>query len=217
MLPLQDDQPRRRFPFVTIPLIALNAAVFTDWQLRIGIDESAAIAGMTPAEFFRSPLPESLMHMVSAMFLHGGWMHLVGNMWFLWIFGSNVESETGAARYLFFYLVCGVIAAFTHIFFSPDAHTPMIGASGAISGVLGAYLVLHPSARITTFVPIVIFLRVIELPAWIFLAVWIGLQILYQAAANASGRHSGGGVAYLAHIGGFFAGMVLIFFFKKRR
>jgi membrane associated rhomboid family serine protease len=217
MLPLYDNQPKRRFPFITIILIALNAAVFTGWQLRIGIDQSAEIAGMQPAQFLRWPLQESLLHMVAAMFMHGGWTHLIGNMWFLWIFGSTIEGETGSLQYMVFYFICGLIAAFAHILFTDNIHTPMIGASGAISGVLGAYLILHPTAEIATFVPLWIFLRVIALPAWVFLMIWIGLQIFSQTAVSASAQHSGGGVAYLAHIGGFFAGMILIFFFKNER
>jgi len=215
MLPLYDDQPTKRFPFVTILVILANALVFVGWQLQIGIQQSVDIGGLIPVEFAHAPYTWSLMHMVSAMFMHAGWMHLVGNMWFLWIFGNNIEDAMGSIRFVAFYLVCGVIAALAHVLISPDSETPMIGASGAVSGVLGAYLVLHPAARITTFVPLGVFMRLMEIPAWVFLAVWIGVQILSQAASGAAGQHTGGGVAYLAHIGGFFAGMILIFFFKK--
>jgi membrane associated rhomboid family serine protease len=214
MLPLYDDQPIKRFPFVTIFLIALNVLVFTGWQLNVGMDKSVALGGLVPATLLHAPTPEHCERIVTAMFLHGGWLHLVGNMWFLWIFGNNIEDATGSLRFLLFYLLCGIAAAMAHIFFAPHSHTPMIGASGAISGVLGAYLVLHPRAAITTLVPLFIFIRIMEIPAWFFLLFWIGLQILSQAASPHTG---GGGVAYLAHIGGFFAGVPLIFFFKKQR
>ena len=216
MLPLYDDQPAKRFPFVTILVILANALVFVGWQLQVGMQQSVDIGGLIPAEFAGAPYTWSFMHMGSAMFMHAGWMHLIGNMWFLWIFGNNIEDAMGSIRFVVFYLVCGVIAALVHVLIQSGSDIPMIGASGAVSGVLGAYLVLHPSARITTFLPLGIFMRVIEVPAWIFLAVWIGLQILSQAASGA-GQHTGGGVAYLAHIGGFVAGVVLIFFFKKQR
>jgi membrane associated rhomboid family serine protease len=213
MLPLYDDQPTKRFPFVTIFLIALNVLVFVGWQLKVGLDRSVVLGGLVPSSLLHAQAPEHSLRILSAMFMHGGWLHLVGNMWFLWIFGNNIEDATGSVRFLFFYLLCGLAAAMAHIFFAPHSHTPMIGASGAVSGVLGAYLVLHPRASIITLVPLFIFVRIMEIPAWFFLLFWIGLQILSQTATP----HTGGGVAYLAHIGGFFTGLALIFFFKKNR
>jgi membrane associated rhomboid family serine protease len=217
MLPLHDDQQTRRFPFVTILIIALNVAVFAGWQLCVGLPQSVALAAMVPAEFTQSPSPQAVAHMIASMFMHGSWMHLIGNMWFMWIFGNNIEDATGHARFTVFYFVCGILADFAHIFATPNSVTPMIGASGAVSGILGAYLMLHPNARISTFIPLGIFFRVLELPAYVFLLIWIGFQILSQMASGVASHRHGGGVAYLAHIGGFCAGLFLIFFFKEER
>jgi len=197
MLPLHDDQRSRRFPFATILIIAANAAVFCDWQLRVGIEKSVFEWGLTPSTFLNSSWLPGMAHMVSSMFLHGGWMHLIGNMWFLFVFGKNVEGAVGAVRFLFFYVLCGIAADYLYVLFSPASRIPLVGASGAISGVLGAYLALYPRASITTLAP---FFYSLRLPAWFFLIVWFGLQILYQAAASSRGHH-GGDVAYLAHIG----------------
>jgi len=213
MLPLYDDRPRQRFPFATLLLIFLNFLVFAGWQLRAGIPESVEIGAMIPAEFMHSPSPDNFIHMAASMFMHAGWLHILGNMWFLWIFGANVEGAIGPGSFFLFYLLCGVAADLVHIAFSPDSLLPMIGASGAVSGVLGAYLILHPKASITTFVPIILFFKIVQVRAWFFLLVWIGFQVLAQATAH----RQEGGVAYLAHIGGFFSGVLLIFFFKKAR
>jgi len=210
MLPLHDDLQARRFPFATLLVIAANVAVFVQWQLRIGINRSVAIGGLVPAMFVNSPWQPGVAHMVSSMFMHAGWMHLLGNMWFLWVFGRNIEDCMGFLRFMLFYLLCGIAADYVYVYFSSSSEIPLVGASGAISGVLGAYLLLHPDASITTLTP---YFYCIRLPAWFFLIVWIGMEILYQIGS--SGRHSGGGVAYLAHIGGFLAGLILIFFFKN--
>lgn len=213
MLPLHDDHARERFPFATLFLISLNFLVFVGWQLKVGIPESVEIGAMIPAEFNHSPSPDNFVHLAASMFMHGGWMHLLGNMWFLWIFGSNVEDAVGPYRFALFYLLCGAAAGFLYVAFSPASPLPMIGASGAVSGVLGGYLVLRPKASITTFVPILIFFKIIRVRAWFFLLVWIAFQVLSQAVSP----QESGGVAYLAHIGGFFSGVLLIFFFKKQR
>ena len=217
MFPLYDDQQTKTFPFVTILLVAVNAWIFAAWQLRVGIEKSVHLAALVPAEWSHAPTPISFSHMLASMFMHGSWMHLIGNMWFMWIFGNNVEDAVGHFRFVIFYFVCGVCADFSHIAATPFSHVPMIGASGAISGVLGAYLVLHPRAMVTTLVPLGIFTRLIDIPAAFFLLYWIVIQILSQAASQVPSRHAAasGGVAYLAHIGGFFTGLVLIFFFKK--
>ena len=217
MIPLRDDQPTRTFACITVVIIAINAWVFAGWQVPVGIERSVLHAAMRPVEFTHSPTPESFGHLISSMFMHGSWMHLIGNMWFLWIFGNNIEDAMGHFRFIIFYLVVGVLADFAHIAYDPRSHVPMIGASGAVSGVLGAYLVLHPQARVTTLIPLGIFTRLIDVPAYLFLLFWIGLQILSQMASAVPSRRpgEGGGVAYLAHIGGFFAGLILIFFFKK--
>lgn len=218
MFPLYDDQKTRLAPVLTILLIVVNALVFAMWQLPLGIDRSVQLAALVPAEWTAAPGPVTARHMIDSMFMHGSWMHLIGNMWFMWIFGNNVEDAMGHVRFIFFYLLCGVAADFAHIAASPESMVPMIGASGAVSGVLGAYLVLHPQARVTTLIPLGILTRLVEIPAWIFLLFWIGLQFLYQVVSQVPARHhmsEGGGVAYMAHIGGFIAGLLLIFFFKK--
>lgn len=216
MIPLHDNQPTKIFPLITLVFIAINAWVFIGWQLQVGMEQSVKLAAMVPAEFTQSPAVGDLRNMVSSMFMHGGWMHLIGNMWFLWIFGNNIEDSMGHFRFIIFYLLCGIAADFAHIAASPLSSVPMIGASGAVSGVLGAYLVLHPRARVVTLVPLGLFTRLIELPAWIFLIIWIVLQILSQVVLQMQVREGPqGGVAYLAHIGGYIAGLALIFFFKK--
>lgn len=196
-------------------IIVANVFVFAGWQLQVGLRESVALAALVPAELTHHPSIDTAENLITSMFMHGGWMHLLGNMWFLWIFGNNIEDATGHFRFVIFYLLCGILAAFAHIAAEPDAAVPLVGASGAISGVLGAYLMLHPRATITTLVPLGLFTRLIEVPAFLFLLLWIGLQVLSQAASRAN--TSGGGIAYLAHIGGFVAGLILIFIFKKRR
>ncbi|MEA3187810.1 MAG: hypothetical protein QOD99_1640 [Chthoniobacter sp.] len=217
MFPLYDDQRTKRFPALTILIILVNAWVFIAWQLRVGIDQSVMLAALVPAEVTHgAPFNYSAAHMLASMFMHGSWMHLIGNMWFMWIFGNNIEDATGFIRFGFFYLICGFAADAAFIAFSPESQVPMIGASGAVSGVLGAYLVLHPTARVTTLVPLGLFTRLVDIPAFLFLLLWIGLQILSQMASQVAARQHGGGVAYLAHIGGFAAGLVLIFFFQKR-
>jgi membrane associated rhomboid family serine protease len=148
------------------------------------------------------------------MFLHGGWMHLIGNLWFLWIFGNNVEDSMGHLRFLVFYLLTGLAAATSHVLVDPGSTVPMVGASGAISGVMGAYLVLYPRARVDTLFWLLIFIRVVPLPAWVLLGYWIVLQL---AGSTVSGAAGGGGVAYAAHIGGFVAGMLLVFPFRNQK
>ena len=211
MIPLSDDQPTRSFPFVTIVIIILNALVFAGWQLRIGMEDSLGVGAFIPAMLSHHE-PGAWTRVITSIFMHGGWMHLIGNMWFLWIFGDNVEDACGAVRFAAFYLLCGVAATLAYAWFSADSTMPLLGASGAISGVLGAYLLKHPRANVRTLIPLGFFTRIVDLPAWFFLLVWMGMQILLQAASR--GGH-GGGVAYLAHIGGFVAGMGLIAFFEK--
>ena len=219
VLPLYDDQKTSTFPVLTILLIAVNTLVFALWQVPLGVNESVMHAALVPAEWTQAPGVVTFHHMINSMFMHGSWMHLIGNMWFMWIFGNNVEDAMGHFRFIIFYLVCGALADFAHIAYDPQSQVPMIGASGAVSGVLGAYLVLHPRASVVTLVPLGIFTRLMELPAFVFLLFWIALQIFSQMASAVPSRHpgQGGGVAYLAHIGGFAAGLALIFFFKKER
>jgi membrane associated rhomboid family serine protease len=211
-LPLSDDNPTARAPVVTYFLIGLCTGAFL-WQL--GHNERAVLYsyGMIPAELFglwRPPRPYQILlpwgKVLTSMFLHGGWFHLLGNMLYLWIFGNNVEDVLGRGRYLVFYLCCGAAAAFSQAFASPASHIPMVGASGAIAGVLGAYLLLHPAANVRCFVWIVIFFRIVNVPAWTMLGLWFVIQ-LFSGLSVATGRP---GVAFWAHVGGFVSGLVLV-------
>jgi membrane associated rhomboid family serine protease len=219
MIPLRDDRPTRRFPVVTLALVILNVAVFVH-ELMLA-DQRALEAffsafAVVPARLTQEPSPAAWATVFSAMFLHAGWLHLIGNMLYLWIFGNNVEAAVGRLRFLLFYLVCGVAAALTHVALAPESRTPMVGASGAVSGVLGAYLLLLPRARVLVLLPIWIFWKVIEAPAVVLLLVWFAFQ-LFSGLAALNQPPGGGGIAWWAHIGGFVAGMALIPLFKKRR
>lgn len=161
-------------------------------------------------------LPELALPFFSSMFLHGGWLHVIGNMWYLWIFGDNVEDRMGHVRYLVFYLLCGIGAGLTHIFFNPTSGVPTVGASGAIAGVMGAYLMLYPLAKVVTLVPVFFFITFIEIPALFFLGFWVLLQFI-QGTVTSTVAQDTGGVAWWAHFGGFVLGAALIFLFKKRR
>ena len=220
MIPLKDDNPTRIVPFVTVGLILANCVVFL-YELLLPPDASKALIlrlGITPGEITRAALhePGGLGHvavtLVTAMFLHGNIPHVAMNMLYLWIFGNNIEDVMGHGRFVVFYLVCGLLASLTQVAASPHSNVPMIGASGAISGVLGAYLILFPAARVTTLLFFVIFFRVVSVPAIIVLGFWFLLQLL-----NAGRGGTGGGVAVLAHIGGFVSGVVLIAGFRRRR
>jgi membrane associated rhomboid family serine protease len=198
---------------ITILLIIANFVVFAFWQLGVGLERSVVLGALTPAELTQHS-PTAIRDLFSSMFMHGSWMHLIGNMWFLWIFGNNVEDATGPIRFLFFYLLCGVLATLAHVGAEPQSIIPLVGASGAVSGVLGAYLVKHPTAYVRTVIPIGFILRVADIPAFIFLLIWVGLQLFAQAFSAVPGER--GGVAYLAHLAGFFAGVALIFLFQRR-
>jgi membrane associated rhomboid family serine protease len=221
MIPLHDDNPTTLNPLATVALIAVCCAIFL-WQLSLGArgGQMAVIGlGMIPAVLLQDlRLPPELYivppaaTVLTSMFLHGGWMHLIGNMLFLWIFGNNVEDSMGHARFLIFYLLCGVAAVFAQALPDPGSQVPMIGASGAISGVLGAYLLMYPHARVLVMIPIVFFPYFVRLPALWVLGLWFGLQLLSELTSP-----QGAGVAFRAHIGGFLAGMALIPLFKYRR
>ncbi len=218
-LPIRDDNPHTLTPYVNYGLIIACAAAFL-WQLSLGEGGDAAVAtfGLTPGQLFGTVTPEmgsptvpAILTVFTSMFLHGGWMHFLGNMLYLWIFGDNIEASLGHKRYLVFYLVCGIAAALAQCLSAPTSDVPMIGASGAIAGVLGAYLVLHPRSNIKVFVFMII-ITTINVPAFIVLGLWFGGQLLSSAAADPSAP----GVAFMAHIGGFVAGAVLVFLFKQR-
>jgi membrane associated rhomboid family serine protease len=213
MIPLRDDNPRRTVPFVTYVLIALNLLAFA-WELSLGprLQEALFSIAFIPARYWvPGHWAFDLYTIVISMFLHGGLMHIGSNMLYLWIFGDNIEDRLGHIRYLLFYLFCGFAATFAHAMFSASSSIPAIGASGAIAGVLGAYLILYPHARVMTLIPIFFFITVRELPAIIILGLWFVLQLFSGVGSlGVPSAQNAGGVAYFAHIGGFVAGMVLI-------
>jgi len=222
MIPLHDDNPTTIRPYVTVAVIVICGVAFL-WQFSSGPQGQQDIAysfGAVPAVLFGHAqlLPElyfipASLTVFSSMFLHGGWMHLIGNMLYLWIFGNNVEDSMGHVRFVVFYLVCGIAAVFAHALPNAESPIPMIGASGAISGILGAYLLLHPHARVLVLIPLGIFFHTMRLKAMWVLGFWIVLQLVSSAFADPSK----GGVAFGAHIGGFVAGLALIPFFKYRK
>ncbi len=220
MIPLHDDNPTRLTPFLTIAFIGTCVLVFL-YQASLPPRTSEAFVftfGAIPAVVFgQASLPPDLatippaMSLITSMFLHGGWMHLIGNMLYLWIFGNNIEDVMGHTRFILFYVVCGIIAALSHAMTNPSSEIPMVGASGAISGILGAYLLLFPRAEVMVLIPIFFFIRVMYVPAGLVLGLWFLFQLISGSAGIGRG---GGGVAFFAHIGGFVAGMALIGFFK---
>ncbi|HEX6158846.1 MAG TPA: rhomboid family intramembrane serine protease [Thermoanaerobaculia bacterium] len=220
MIPLRDDNPRRSVPVVTYTLVALNVLGFL-WELSLGrnLDRALFQVAFIPARFW---IPgywvSDIFNIVASMFLHGGFLHIGSNMLYLWIFGDNVEDRLGKVRYILFYFACGFIATFAHAFFSPTSNIPAIGASGAIAGVLGAYLILYPHARVMTLIPIFFFITVRELPAVLILGIWFVLQ-LFSGVGSLGVRDAQdmGGVAYWAHIGGFVAGLALIVLMGGKR
>jgi len=220
MIPLHDDNPTRITPYLTIAFMAACVLIFL-WQLSLGENVQRVIysLGMIPATVFGDKsLPAELslippwMTVFTSMFMHGGWMHLIGNMLYLWVFGNNVEDAMGHARFVVFYLLCGTAAVLAQALPDPDSAIPMIGASGAISGVLGAYLLLYPHARVLVAIPLGIIIHTMRIPAGLVLGFWFVMQLISSAATT----DQQGGVAFGAHIGGFIAGMLLIPVFKYR-
>ena len=222
MIPLRDILPRRRRPVVTVALIAVNV-VFFFYELALGpaLPQFLMQAAFVPARAFEGPISvghlggEGLSALLS-MFLHGGWLHLGGNMLYLWIFGDNIEDRLGHARFLLFYLLCGYAASFAHAFFNAGSMVPAIGASGAIAGVLGAYLLLHPGARIVSLIFLGFFFTTVEVPAIVFLPIWFLIQF-FSGLASLGGPENAGGVAWFAYIGGFVAGPLLLFLLESER
>ncbi|PYQ58993.1 MAG: rhomboid family intramembrane serine protease [Acidobacteria bacterium] len=212
MLPLSDHNPSRTVPVVNYLLIAANVLMFF-WELSLGpnIERDLFLVSFVPARFWAAPLyPPNLIRILISMFLHGGWLHLGGNMLYLWIFGDNIEDRLGHLKYVIFYLLCGSIATLSHALMLPDSRLPSIGASGAIAGVLGAYIVLFPRARVTTLIPIFVFITIRELPAILVLGLWFVLQFFVGVTSIGASPEATGGVAVFAHIGGFIAGMILV-------
>src|ERR1039457_6734962 len=213
MFPLKDTQPSYSRPVVTIALIAVNLLVFL-FEASLGPYSRNALIeyyGLVPDQV-------RLSSIVTSMFLHGGWMHVLGNMWFLWIFGDNIEDILGSAKFLLFYLLCGFAAAMAQFLADPGSRVPMVGASGAIAGVMGAYLVKFPHSRIHTLVFIFFFISTVEVPAWLMLIYWFFINLFSGVGAiGHSYASQGGGVAFLAHVGGFQAGIGLIFLLGPRQ
>ena len=221
MIPLHDDNPTRITPYLTIGFIVACVLVFI-WQLSLGENVQRAIysLGMIPATVFgdKSLPPELIvvpawMTMFTSMFMHGGFMHLIGNMLYLWIFGNNIEDSMGHVRFIVFYILCGIAAVLAQALPNPGSEIPMIGASGAISGVLGAYLLLYPHAKVLVAIPFGFYLHTMRIPAGFVLGFWFIMQLISSAGVDSER----GGVAFGAHIGGFIAGMLLIPFFKYKR
>lgn len=230
MFPLRDENPTELIPYVTVAIIAINVAV---WLLVQGagldpraLQQSVCTFGAIPGEVTGQlqALPRYTQGLQCApggltwgaiftsMFLHGGWMHLIGNMWFLWIFGNNIEDSLGHTRFMVFYILTGLAAAGGHILSDPSSPVPMVGASGAISGIMGAYLLLYPRVRILTLFFFFIFIRILPVPAWIILGYWFLIQVVSGTSAGA-----GAGVAFWAHVGGFLAGLALVKPFENKQ
>ncbi|MCS7053742.1 MAG: rhomboid family intramembrane serine protease [Ignavibacterium sp.] len=223
MIPLADNIPHRRFPIINWLLIVSNVLIFF-FTLSLGevAQQFVQIFGVIPYRFLNEFDSFEVMTIFSSMFLHGGWAHIIGNMVALYIFGDNVEDRLGSIRYLIFYILSGVAAALTHIYLNQDSHIPTIGASGAISGVMAAYLIFFPTAKVITVFPILFFPYIIELPAIVYTGVWFITQFFSGLLSVVSNAQAFGGVAYWAHIGGFVGGIILIPFllvkkYKRRR
>lgn len=219
MIPLRDANPSRTVPFITYLLIVANFLAFF-FELSLGkfLNDLFARFGLIPALWLadvKSLHLHTIYPLFTSMFLHGGWMHLLGNMLFLFIFGDNVEDKFGHFRYLIFYFLAGLAAAFTQIYFNASSEAPMVGASGAIAGIMGAYVFLFPKARITTLLFIIIFIKIIELPAYLFLGLWFLMQMLSGVMSLGIGGDAGG-VAWWAHIGGFAIGALAVPVMRKR-
>ncbi|MCS7079623.1 MAG: rhomboid family intramembrane serine protease [Chloracidobacterium sp.] len=227
MIPVRDDIPSSRIPFVNITLIVVNVVVFlfelalTERQLRLFFYEFAVqpyeyLLYFSPYNHGRIELTDLVVPLFTSMFMHGGWMHIIGNMLYLWIFGDNVEDRMGHVKYLVFYLLCGVLASGAHILSDPTSRIPSLGASGAIAGVLGAYICLYPHARVLVLIPVLLFFFTAEVPAWIFLGVWILQNFASGVATLGVETAQGGGTAWWAHIGGFVVGAILVWAFARR-
>ena len=210
MIPLRDVIPSRTTPYITITIIVLNALA---WFLELSLPRDVLplflqVYGVVPARLQAPTL-------LTSMFLHGSWMHVIGNMWYLWIFGDNVEDRVGHGRFIIFYLLCGIAAALGQVVIDPGSTLPTIGASGAIAGIMGAYFVLYPRSRVLTLIPLVIFWEVIELPATMLLGFWFLMQLFSAGAIAVTSTTGGGGVAFMAHVAGFLCGAAGIFLFRQ--
>jgi membrane associated rhomboid family serine protease len=218
MLPLKDLNPTRRIPVITYALIVINVLVFI-WEQTIPLNELEGIfmrLSVVPTFVIQDPLSlDTLLDFIRSMFFHGGWAHLLGNMLYLWLFGDNLEDRMGVVLYLFLYFLGGVVASFAQIIINPDSLVPMIGASGAIAGVLGGYLILFPGVRVRGIVPLGFFARAAEWPAWAVLGLWFVIQLFNGVVALGVQTGATGGIAFFAHIGGFITGVALTWIFMK--
>lgn len=233
MFPIRDENPTLGSAYAVMALVAANVA---SWVFLQGLGEAEALArsvcalGLIPAELLGAARPDELVPLgefqcpvgagpawatpMTSMFLHGGWFHIVGNLWFLWVFGDNVEDSMGHGRFVVFYLLCGLAAAAVQTWAQPESRVPMVGASGAIGGVMGAYLVLYPRVRVHLLVVLGFFITTVVVPAYLMLGYWFLIQVL--GGLPALGGTGGGGVAFWAHVGGFAAGALLVFPFRDR-
>lgn len=220
MIPLKNDIQRNTFPLIVLLLILINILIFFH-EISLGKSLELFIKnyGAIPAKFFsnKADLFSRGYPLITSVFLHGSWLHLFGNMWFLWIFGKNIEDRLGHLRFVIFYLACGIAGGLAHIYMNPSSAIPTIGASGAISGILGAYLILYPFARILTAVPIFFFFYFIKVPAFFFLGLWFLIQFFSGTSSILTEPTATGAVAWWAHIGGFAAGIIFLPFFLVGR
>lgn len=231
MIPLRDDNPAYSPPIVTIALIVINSLVFLYAIAVLSLDRAAFQYGLIPAFLLHQPigvqdviaahvrvsdlesnLSPAWLTIFTSMFMHGGWLHIIGNMWYLWIFGNNVEDVMGKPKFILFYFICGVGAALGQAFLSPHSLAPMVGASGAIAGVLGAYLFFFPRSRVLCLVPLVIIWTTLELPAFVVLLLWFGIQLFHTFTSLGA---DSGGVAVAAHVGGFAVGWLIARFLRS--
>ncbi|NLA79232.1 MAG: rhomboid family intramembrane serine protease [Chloroflexi bacterium] len=216
MIPIRDEIKTKRIPFVNYTLIAINIIVFLIMVLNPAkIDSIVMGNALIPTDVTQGFKIGVLKNFITAMFMHAGWMHLISNMLYLWIFGDNIEDRLGHVGYLLFYLAAGIFASGLHIFFNPTSNVPSLGASGAIAGVLGAYLIFYPQSKVYTFIPFGYFMRLRPLPAIVVLGLWFVMQI-FSGVGSMMAQGRGGGVAYWAHIGGFVFGLLIGFLFNKR-
>jgi membrane associated rhomboid family serine protease len=211
VIPLRDVIPSRTTPYITVTIIVLNGLA---WLFEISLPPDVLpqflqVYGMVPADFHAPTL-------ITSMFLHGSWSHVLGNMWYLWIFGDNVEDRVGHGRFIIFYLLCGIVAGLGQMAMDPHSTLPTIGASGAIAGMMGAYFVLYPRSRVLTLIPW-IFIQIVELPAIVLLGFWFLMQLFSAGAIAVTASSSGGGVAFAAHVVGFLAGAGGVFLFRQRQ
>jgi membrane associated rhomboid family serine protease len=211
VIPLRDVIPSRTTPYITVTIIVLNGLA---WLFEISLPADVLpqflqVYGMVPADFHAPTL-------ITSMFLHGSWSHVLGNMWYLWIFGDNVEDRVGHGRFIVFYLLCGIVAGLGQMAMDPHSTLPTIGASGAIAGMMGAYFVLYPRSRVLTLIPW-IFIQIVELPAIVLLGFWFLMQLFSAGAIAVTASSSGGGVAFAAHVVGFLTGAGGVFLFRQRQ